>query len=116
MQLLPYLKLQGIYKRSLAMREIQKRVFVDKETAVETGKQNKTPKLDHTYSTNFSPTKMQAKFKDKMKRKNRVIKNLHQKHLRKAKTIRGLVEKLRLSRMVSEESEHTIVDKSPWDT
>ena len=63
-------------------------MFVDKEKAVETGKQNKTPKLDHTYSTNFSPTKMQAKFKDKSKRKHRVIRNLHQKNLRKAKTIR----------------------------
>ena len=63
MQFLPYFNFQGIYKRSLAKREIQKSVFVDKEKAVETGKQNKTPKLDHTYSTNFSPTKMQAKFK-----------------------------------------------------
>ena len=83
-------------------------MFVDK--VVETEKQNKAPKLDHTYSINLSPTKMQAKFKEKLKRKNRVIKNLQQKNLRKTRTIRGLVEKLRISKMVSEESEGTLIN------
>ena len=97
-----------LQKKPSKERNPKKRVFVDK--VVETEKQNKAPKLDHTYSTNLSPTKMQAKFKEKLKRKNRVIKNLQQKNLRKTRTIRGLVEKLRISKMVSEESEGTLIN------
>ena len=58
-----------LQKKPSNERNPKKRVFGYKEKEVETRKQNKTPKLDHIYSTNFSPTKMQAKFKEKMKRK-----------------------------------------------
>ena len=101
---------EHLQKKPSKERNPKKRVCEDKEVQVQTEKQQKIQKLDHTYSTNFSPTKMQVKLKEKIRKKNRIIKNLHQKNLRKERTIKGLIEKLKMSKMLSEESGATIIN------
>ena len=59
-----YLTFQGIYTRSQAKRDLQKReLIVDKEMVVETEKRNRTPKADHTYSKNLSVRRLVEKLK-----------------------------------------------------
>ena len=74
-------------------------------------KPSKVPKQhhnDHPYSNKLSPRKLKARYEKKLKQKNKTIKNLRKKNLRKEKKICDLISKLHAYQLLSEELSVTL--------
>ena len=63
---------------------------------------------DHSYSNKLSPKKLKANYEKKLKQKNKTIRNLRKKNLRKEKKICDLISKLNTYKFLSNELSATL--------
>ena len=64
----------------------------------------KVARLEHNYASKESPSKKAIRYKRLLLKKQRIIKTLRQRNIRKEKTIKGLVRQLQKSKLISEEA------------
>ena len=102
---------EHLQKRPVKERNPKKREFQAQHLRSDTvAIPAKNPRLDdHTYASSVSPRKLKTMYKAKIKKKNQIIQNLRRKNIRKEKTIKGLILKLKQAKMLSEESGSSII-------
>ena len=66
---------------------------------------------DHSYSNKLSPKKLKANYEKKLKQKNKTIRNLRKKNLRKEKKICDLISKLNTYKFLSDELSATLNER-----
>ena len=93
-----------LQKKPTKERNPKKRMIESQDSHPSIFPPKKITRQDHTYAFSSSPNKVNKQFKEKIKKKNQIIKNLRRKIITKEKTIKGLMIKLKQTKLLSQES------------
>ena len=93
-----------LVKKAVKERNPKQRITDRQQYSPVIGPPTKVKREDHTYACSVSPRKLKKQWKEKLRKKNKVIENLRRKVITKEKTIKGLVEKLKQAKLLSAES------------